>query len=168
MVENGGEEMARSMWQKLVSSEAAIYQDHKIFLIVDGLNKINPAESTKVITALKEWAHLANGNVKICISSCGEKVFQEALGSSPGYNLDKVNFINLLWLFQCMEWLVAQEIPFFCEHVGELDAALKKLSERRWLESCEPRELTLTPSERDCLKAIFVDMEESQRESRYF
>ncbi|RAK72239.1 uncharacterized protein BO72DRAFT_501161 [Aspergillus fijiensis CBS 313.89] len=72
------------------------YDEHKIFLTIDRLNKLDPADHPRMIRALKDWVQARPHNVKICISSRGEKAFQEAFESWPGYNIDGVNLVDML------------------------------------------------------------------------
>ncbi|PYI27866.1 hypothetical protein BP00DRAFT_278499 [Aspergillus indologenus CBS 114.80] len=91
-----GDFEALSAWNRLVTSDA-IYEKHRIFLHLDGLNQLNPADHTRILDALTDWVRLRPRDVKICITSCGEPAFQKALGSYPGYNLNEVKFIEMLW-----------------------------------------------------------------------
>lgn len=91
-----GDHEALSAWNWLVTSDA-IYEKHRFFLELDGLNHLNPADHTRMLDALTDWVRLRPRDVKICITSCGEPAFQRALGSYPSYNLNEVNFIEMLW-----------------------------------------------------------------------
>ncbi|PYI35971.1 hypothetical protein BP00DRAFT_442378 [Aspergillus indologenus CBS 114.80] len=83
-------------WDELVAAGLP-YDEDKIFLTIDGLNKLDPADHPRMIRALKDWVQARPHNVKICISSRGEKAFQEAFESYPGYNIDGVNLVDMLW-----------------------------------------------------------------------
>ncbi|RAL13891.1 uncharacterized protein BO97DRAFT_449285 [Aspergillus homomorphus CBS 101889] len=89
------DEEVLSAWKNLLESDA-IYEDRKIFLVLDGLNKLDPAHHSAMIANLKEWADARPGDVKICISSRGEEEFQKAFRSCSGYDLGGVNFTKMV------------------------------------------------------------------------
>ncbi|RAL16109.1 uncharacterized protein BO97DRAFT_421341 [Aspergillus homomorphus CBS 101889] len=83
-------------WNALVTADA-IHTDRKFVMKLDGLNELDPAELPRMVSTLKDWVRQRSGRVKICIYSCGEKIFQDAFGSYPGYDLNGVSLIEMAW-----------------------------------------------------------------------
>ncbi|RAL08346.1 uncharacterized protein BO97DRAFT_428485 [Aspergillus homomorphus CBS 101889] len=82
-------------WCSLVRTDS-IYEKRKIAICLDGWDKLKEDDQPQMIKALKAWVQARPQDVKICITSRGEKLFQEAFGSCPGFILHEVNYADMV------------------------------------------------------------------------
>lgn len=126
-----------SAWNILVTSDS-IYADRKIVILLDGLNRINEVHHEHMLYALKDWVRVRPRDVKICITSRGEEVFEEVFQSSPGFILHEVNYPDMLWFVRSKLYLTRWDLA-------------------RGTDSDDPYTKVLTPEEQTRLEHMLVD-----------
>jgi hypothetical protein len=88
----------RAAFNELIGQDA-VYAHHKFAFFIDGLDEFD-GNHGDLIRQLKNWTLLRPDDVKLCVSSREEIIFQESFSDYPSFRLHEITREDILGLVQ--------------------------------------------------------------------